>query len=141
MFCCCGCYFTCIITWFTLFWNIVRLNKMSGPWTFLGVRRGGGVNSVDWYPSQYHFGYLKPFGSQEWPTSISSQQYTHLGQLSSKSDLFQTLVFQFLIVWAETLHYNRTLYSQQSYVFWIFFFVWFLGIQSSIIVQSLSSNG
>ena len=27
------------------------------------------------------------------------------------------LVFQFLTVWAETLHDNRTLFSQQSYVF------------------------
>ena len=27
------------------------------------------------------------------------------------------VVFQFLTVWAETLHDNRTLYSQQSYVY------------------------
>ena len=32
------------------------------------------------------------------------------------------LVFQFLFVWAETLHDNRTSYFQQSYVFWIFAF-------------------
>ena len=34
----------------------------------------------------------------------------------SKSDLFQ-LVFQFVTVWAEILHNNRFLYSQQSNVF------------------------
>ena len=40
------------------------------------------------------------------------------GQLSSKSDLFQTS--SLIFVWAETLHDNRTLYSQQWYVFGFF---------------------
>ena len=33
---------------------------MSAPWTFLGVEGWGASNSVDWYPTKYHFGHLTP---------------------------------------------------------------------------------